>query len=491
MSNQAILEEVWLSRLAARSGTELETCQRLWATLHRQIEARLALGCTIDLGRLGLWHCQLTTEYIGIVEGGTRYLIPPSSSLCIAPSERGTASKTLSLEALGESIASLSGITPTVCATILRAIEPLAVQQLEAGRSISLPHIGTLTPQTDAESGAVVGFGLLPAEDLRSALNKAFSMFAPVPLVAEEASRGLDEVRLTTLEALHEPKVIEVSWLPTEDIAAETVGLAKSSEAIAPEAEVPSVSKASIVPLPTSPLPCNEEVQTTSTPTPLHSAEEPAPSEGEVMTAPPQNEDTPTEEGKPRQRRRHAWWLVLLGLIALGTLGYLHLKPTDTEASLPAHTLEATTEREPATLEGETIFTEEDSITATEVPSEPSDCEVDTPTSSAPTAAPPPPPAPRAEEPAKQPTASQAQETEHITISGGEGLMQISLRKYGHKAFWVYIYEENRGVITNYNNIPLGTRLTLPSARKYGINANDTNSLNRALVLQRALLREQ
>ena len=90
------------------------------------------------------------------------------------------------------------------------------------------------------------------------------------------------------------------------------------------------------------------------------------------------------------------------------------------------------------------------------------------------------------------PSASKAQpasseETEVVRIQAGDRLTRFSLRKYGHKAFWVYIYEENRSRIKDPDNIPIGTTITLPQASKYKIDARDTNSVNRALILQRSI----
>lgn len=67
-----------------------------------------------------------------------------------------------------------------------------------------------------------------------------------------------------------------------------------------------------------------------------------------------------------------------------------------------------------------------------------------------------------------------------ITIEPGNTLRNISLKYYGHKSFWVYIYEENKDKIENANNIPLGTKLIIPLPVKYGINPHDKPSVDTA-----------
>lgn len=68
------------------------------------------------------------------------------------------------------------------------------------------------------------------------------------------------------------------------------------------------------------------------------------------------------------------------------------------------------------------------------------------------------------------------------TVRRGVFLTNVSFKHYGHKAFWVYIYEENKGIINNPDNVPVGTVITIPPAAKYGIDANDTTAVKVALA---------
>ena len=77
--------------------------------------------------------------------------------------------------------------------------------------------------------------------------------------------------------------------------------------------------------------------------------------------------------------------------------------------------------------------------------------------------------------------------TQVDTIRSGVFLTNISLRHYGHKAFWVYIYEENKDIISNPDLIPIGTVVTIPPAEKYGINPSDTVAVNKALAIAREI----
>ena len=67
------------------------------------------------------------------------------------------------------------------------------------------------------------------------------------------------------------------------------------------------------------------------------------------------------------------------------------------------------------------------------------------------------------------------------TLSKGEFLTTLSLRHYGHKAFWVYIFDANREKIPNPDNVEAGTVLIIPPRERYGIDAADSVSVQKAL----------
>lgn len=73
------------------------------------------------------------------------------------------------------------------------------------------------------------------------------------------------------------------------------------------------------------------------------------------------------------------------------------------------------------------------------------------------------------------------------TLGKGEFLTTLSLRHYGHKAFWVYIYDANKDIIANPDNVEAGIVVTIPPREKYGIEATDTASINKALGIAASL----
>lgn len=68
-----------------------------------------------------------------------------------------------------------------------------------------------------------------------------------------------------------------------------------------------------------------------------------------------------------------------------------------------------------------------------------------------------------------------------VVLGMGKTLRLLALDHYGHREFWIYIYLENRDKINNPNNVPVGIELVIPSKQKYDINANNHNSIKKAI----------
>lgn len=59
-------------------------------------------------------------------------------------------------------------------------------------------------------------------------------------------------------------------------------------------------------------------------------------------------------------------------------------------------------------------------------------------------------------------------------------LSKMATKHYGKPDFWIYIYEENRDKISDPNNVNPGTVVVIPPSSKYGIDASDKASIDRA-----------
>ena len=94
----------------------------------------------------------------------------------------------------------------------------------------------------------------------------------------------------------------------------------------------------------------------------------------------------------------------------------------------------------------------------------------------------------KSEKPVEEPEKPVEDAVKKVVIHRGDRLTNIALKAYGHKLFSVYIYQHNKALITDPNNVPIGTELILPSPQQYGIDAKSRASLEAAAALQTEIL---
>lgn len=70
-----------------------------------------------------------------------------------------------------------------------------------------------------------------------------------------------------------------------------------------------------------------------------------------------------------------------------------------------------------------------------------------------------------------------------VTLNEGSRLTWISLKQYGHRDYWVYIYEANRDIVKNPNAIKVGTELRIPQLAPELIDATNPETIEYARYL--------
>ena len=456
-------EELWYVRLAELSAVQLETSHQLWRALCQQVEQRLLSGLSLTFPEIGEWKLEEHREYVARTADGKQWLIPPRLTLGLRPVEdRGVTS--LSIDLLRDALAEATHVSAEQVATWIRAIPTLWRALYDEGIQIVWAGLGSFTPIT-SESGERSGYRFLPSEALCAALNKPFSMFAPVEVAPSSSSPDLELREIGQLDQLTKVEPIEVLFAPREPIQEEVVTPPVVEEVVKPvvaDEPLQPESPAVIVEEEILPAPVDEA--------PIE-APQPAPSA--TVTAPVEEEPFIDQEAHPRML---VWVFVALG-IAMSFCLFIYLlsiqpelemkdkasaaveavqpSPVPVVPAVPAQAIDETD-----TLQTTSIATQEGATSSVA----PSEAVVST-------------------------ASSQADTIERVRLRPGDRLSRLALKKYGNKAFWVYIYEENRAQLKDPDNIPVGAIITLPAASKYQINAGDTNSINRALVLQRSLHR--
>ena len=291
-------------------------------------------------------------------------------------------------------------------------------------------------------------------------------MFVPVEVAHEGQGKDLKIREVTSLEGLGEIHPITLlASTPSSEVQAERVE--EDTLETAQEKPEESTELASSDPTPQVEREEEQKVE--------------APAEATTPVIPPVSSvsvTAPKATSSPRKSRSGCYiWLIVAMLLLIGAILVIFLlnnqqKNKNEAKPLPSKPTQQTTpttviptseprEKDSLMIQADSsIGTASDTLASTPAPTPPSTSKV-------------------------QPTS--CEETEVVRIQAGDRLTRFSLRKYGHKAFWVYIYEENRSRIKDPDNIPIGTTITLPQASKYKIDARDTNSVNRALILQRSI----
>ena len=499
-------------RLAKASSLHPSSSQQLWQALAAQIEQRLLLGAEIAFPCIGVFTLRQEGEFLAQLPDGTRYLVPPRLSLDLRWERAGREESAIPLTFLIEALVNSTKLRAEVIQVWLKAIPTLWEELMREAGSVAWPRLGLFHTVSGDASSTSSGYTFTPLSVFAEALNKPFSMFVPVEVAHEGQGKDLKIHEVTSLEGLGEIHPITL-LMPTpspetegETAVEDTKGVEQEKmEAVVVQSSSDPVSqiepeeeeKVEVVaeqtlsdPTPQTILGEEEKVeapavQTSSDPISLTESEEEekveAPAEATTPVIPPVSSvsvTTPTATSSPRKSRSGCYiWLIVAMLLLIGAILVIFLlnnqqKNKNEAKPLPSKPTQQTT---PTTVIPATEPREEDSLTiqADSSSGTARDTLASTPT-----------PTPLSASKA-QPTSSE--EAEVVRIQAGDRLTRFSLRKYGHKAFWVYIYEENRSRIKDPDNIPIGTTITLPQASKYKIDARDTNSVNKALILQRSI----
>ena len=499
-------------RLAKASSLHPSSSQQLWQSLTAQIEQRLLLGAEIAFPCIGVFTLRQEGEFLAQLPDGTRYLVPPRLSLDLRWEKRGREESAIPLTFLIEALVNSTKLRGEVIEVWLKAIPTLWEELMREAGSVAWPRLGLFHTVSGDASSTSSGYTFTPLSVFAEALNKPFSMFVPVEVAHEGQGKDLKIREVISLEVLGEIHPITLlASTPSSEVQAERVeegtleraqekpeeSTELASSDSTPQAEREEEEKveaptiqASSDPTPQAELEGEKEVeapavQTSSDPISQIEPEE----EGKVEVVaeattpviPPVSSvsvTAPTATSSPRRSRSGCYiWLIVAMLLLIGAILVIFLlnnqqKNKNEAKPLPSKPTQQTT---PTTVIPATEPREEDSLT---IQADSSSGTARDTLASTPTPAP-----PKASK--AQPTSSE--EAEVVRIQAGDRLTRFSLRKYGHKAFWVYIYEENRSRIKDPDNIPIGTTITLPQASKYKIDARDTNSVNRALILQRSI----
>ncbi len=432
-------EELTFQLISKGTGISYEQIPKLWHAFLQQMEQRLSNGSSIDMEGLGFWSLRLRDEFVAEIQGQGTYIIPPSLSLELSPT-KGKEEQCYSLMDFQESLVLATKLSKETTHKFLKSLAKILEDKLKEKGEILCPKIGTLS-LIEAKEG--FSYKLALNQAFAESLNKPFMMFSPIEL--QELDKENLSIELRSVSTWEEVGLaIECYYKQKEDIPIEDN---ETMEEENTNLDLGSVGDEEYV----VPITENEDLT--------------LPKE-ERETELPKGEETldlgalPEEEDVKEEKKRRGWffYLVLLTFLLALSYGLILLFQNNKNWISSGKDLQQESIRKPkaelrTSIKADSI--KKDSIKPVE----------------------------------EQPKA-EVEKYKEIKIRSGHTLRKIALKEYGHKIFWVYIYEENKAIIKNPNNVAIGTKLRIPDKSKYGIDANDNNSIKKALKLEQKIFNE-
>lgn len=463
-------EEVWIKRLANEIGADQSVSKQLWSAFVHTLESLLLEGQCIYIPKLGKWSLKFKEEFV-VGNPKPTHLLPPSLRLSIEHTNLQDATR---IDSFASKIIEQTNIDEYIVARWLSVIPKLTNDLLTAGQTVLYPSIAQF--YLDAE-----GVHLSLDAQFRSKLNKAFSFFTAEEIVEHTDISGLEHIAISYEEFDYNPPIIIPLEVETE--VSESEDTRKEQE----DEEEPSQEYSqsdNTLPFSISAQPYEEEIV-----------------EDEISQS---IDDEDVTEESTKTHKSIIGITILLLILGLATTLYFVIK----SQSKTIHTKQdiktpVERPRQASTPHHEPQIQARDSVThsskevsqkppiekvTTELQAQAKKIELHAPKKEAASQTQ---TEQKKEDSSKHKgnvvTDSQANVPEEIEIGADQSLAAIAKRKYGHRAFWVYIYEENRERIHNPHNIPIGTHLSLPPAKKYNIDPNNTKSVEQALILSKSI----
>lgn len=414
-------------------------------------------------------------------------------------------SRKIPIQELAELLAKARSISTEAAESFIRSFFDIVAEGVTSGETVKVKGIGTFAPSDNPENPVE----FTPDKTLADIINAPFAIFEPEPLsstVTAETLAEIDEAEKESATVSEDSVTVqetepdnETSEEPTMLSETETVSVQLVRPEIKPEPEIAeettiednTTSAEPIAELPSpasSPLP-EPIIATLPAPEPVTEPEpanvsEPAPVISEpvaeikprpiVSTPHPFPEEEPEEhvssDEKPSKGIGQVWCFAIGLLVgaAFGACGvYLAINTLFPMPEIP--------QQEMLTEMTEEIQAMPETVVSSSAPSTPiADSIASVPADTVATA-----PTPATVNESNQNVAQQQNEVKDV-IKPGYLIHEMARKHYGNKAFWVYIYEENKAKIGNPNRLSAGLELVIPPAEKYGIDSHNPASVKAA-----------
>lgn len=329
-------------------------------------------------------------------------------------------------------------------------------------------------------------FSFLPDKEIREMVNKPFSFFETTELNENVDFSDIDELedeKDSEDESIEE--VMPDKEIPVIDEQPEPVEQLESVEDL-PLSEPEPIEEEQVAEEPVKEPEPEEDIQAVQPPVQEEFIPEPEPvSPRESLF----DQEYRTDSSGHSSMKKMLVFVLVLALISIvgfytywGLQGLNSFKHIDGVASLDI----VSTENPEAISDSLYMedMTEEEDTTTEVVPVQEDMANV----SKTPTVEKTVPVSPVAKEANVKQAATSGKDLAKVKIEPGSRLTLIALEYYGSKIFWVYLYEYNKAVIKDPNNVAIGTEISIPAPGVYGIDVHDKASVAKAAARQTEIL---
>ncbi|MDE6345392.1 MAG: HU family DNA-binding protein [Muribaculaceae bacterium] len=359
--------------------------------------------------------------------------------------------QTIAISAFAEMLARQSGYTSDFCEHFVVEMFKTIADSLKEASAVSVKGLGTFTVD---DSGNV---GFIPDSSFATDVNAPFDCFEPEPL-----DDDVTDEMLSMDDTLNNAETVEGIDDTDEEIAPEDISDAPSNP------ECNEVAETIIDDCPMKENTSDEgnenesDIMVESGEQSLaHKADE-TPETERIEQTPVVPDDYPEGDGREKSKRRSSVWAFLCGTACGAIVGaavtYMVLVSGAGPESEEQIILGEQQEAEVLDVENTTA----DRDSTNQLPAVTPEQSIDSVCS------------------------SDTVIYDTVTTT----LAQLSRKHYGSYEFWVYIYEENKDVISDPDRVEPDTRVRIPDAEKYGIDANNRASINNALKKSREITRQ-
>ena len=356
--------------------------------------------------------------------------------------------RVLVLQDIVKALSHETDTSEALCQSFIKELFAIVAERLMDGESLTLKGVGRF----DVDGGEV---RFVADPDTAAAINSAFDCFEAIeladdfdgdePVAEDETPDAAEEEAATTVD----------ETAGTEDVADESP--ADGAEPEEKESQTDGLEESEADSEENKEEECTAETdaddETVTEETAEEETEETAEEETEETAE--EAEETVEEEYEPQPKRggcRFAWGFLagfvtaaVVAAVAWFCLFGVVKKPSSQSAVIADDTVKV-------------AAADSDSTAAVEKPQE------------------------QSEEKTAEPEKESKKAEQTFKVTNTAYLSNISRKFYGHYAFWVYIYLDNKDIITDPDNLPVGAELRIPAPEKYGIDKNNPESIRRAEI---------